>query len=622
VPVLSRADQYTVWAGSGSTTITLYGSGFISGTQASWNGNARSTQVTSSTEASITLLAADLASPGSGAIAVVNPAPGGGVSEPLTLLILAEGGTAFFDSFNRADNAALGNDWIEKSPSAFWIANGRVIGQETSFEYHDAITYRPVAEDRRDIEVGLEFIRGQGNYGEGFPQVHARVQRDTVTAPNTLESYIFFVEDFLSAPWRAVIAVQPGITGSYECYLTQILFPESLQPGQRYRLRLRVTGVAPVVLTGIVERYGLGGWLPFASGSVNHVAGMARDPYLFCWPPQVPDPIIGAGSVGFSKWETQPDTYDNVHWIDLGNGSSQPEPVAPAISSLSPSSLAAGSAATQVTVSGTGFVADSVARFNGANRTTTFVSAGEVRISLTSADLTAAGEYPVTVVNPGSPPLTSNSVNLSVTSESPPPAGFFDDFARADSASLGNGWIEKNSAAFALAGGAAVKQAVGTGYVNNLAYRPATENALDGEASVEVRFLSGSVGYPQVLTRVQTNTVANSGMLDGYILYVNNSTTQVILGRQRGSAFVTGLATISLIEPFNTADRYRLRIAANGTSPVQLAGYVERWNGGSWVLIGSANVSDASAERISTSGSAGFGGYVEAAYQYDNFWRN
>jgi hypothetical protein len=40
------------------------------------------------------------------------------------------------------------------------------------------------------------------------------------------------------------------------------------------------------------------------------------------------------------------------------------------------------------------------------------------------------------------------------------------------------------------------------------------------------------------------------------------------------------------------------------------------------VVIGSATVTDTSAQRLSTAGSAGFGGYVEAAYRYDNFRRN
>jgi hypothetical protein len=243
-------------------------------------------------------------------------------------------------------------------------------------------------------------------------------------------------------------------------------------------------------------------------------------------------------------------------------------------------------------------------------------------MALSAADLATAGSYPVTVVNPGNPPLTSNAFTLSVTSSGPPPTGFLDDFTRADSSSLGNGWIEKSPNAFSLVGGMAAKLAVGTGYRDNIAYRPASENVLDGEASVEVQFTSTNVGYAQVLTRVQTGTVASGDVLDGYILYVNNSTGQAILGRQRGSAFVVSLATVGFSETLNTSARYRMRIGAYGTTSVQVSGFVERWNGTAWVVIGSATVTDTSAQRLSTAGSAGFGGYVEAAYRYDNFRRN
>ena len=43
-----------------------------------------------------------------------------------------------------------------------------------------------------------------------------------------------------------------------------------------------------------------------------------------------------------------------------------------------------------VTVTGTGFIASSVARWNQNNRTTTFVSATQLRAALASADLATA----------------------------------------------------------------------------------------------------------------------------------------------------------------------------------------------------------------------------------------
>ena len=85
---------------------------------------------------------------------------------------------------------------------------------------------------------------------------------------------------------------------------------------------------------------------------------------------------------------------------------------APTITSLSPTSAAAGGAAFTLTVNGTNFVAGSVVHWNGANRTTTYVSGTRLTAGITAADIATAGSYPVTVVNPGGG--TSNAVPFTV----------------------------------------------------------------------------------------------------------------------------------------------------------------------------------------------------------------
>src|SRR5579862_8150800 len=72
----------------------------------------------------------------------------------------------------------------------------------------------------------------------------------------------------------------------------------------------------------------------------------------------------------------------------------------PSITSLSPSSAIVGAAAFTLTVNGSGFVNGSVVRWNGSNRTTTYVSAGQVQASITAADVAAATTAQVTVSNP------------------------------------------------------------------------------------------------------------------------------------------------------------------------------------------------------------------------------
>ena len=90
----------------------------------------------------------------------------------------------------------------------------------------------------------------------------------------------------------------------------------------------------------------------------------------------------------------------------------------PAITSLVPPSLPAGSSPQTLTVNGTGFVDSSTASFNGQSRATTFVSSTKLSIQLTSTDLATLGSYPVYVTNPAPLGGISNTAEFTVTAQS------------------------------------------------------------------------------------------------------------------------------------------------------------------------------------------------------------
>ncbi|MEW5977108.1 MAG: choice-of-anchor D domain-containing protein [Acidobacteriota bacterium] len=85
----------------------------------------------------------------------------------------------------------------------------------------------------------------------------------------------------------------------------------------------------------------------------------------------------------------------------------------PAISGLSPGSVAAGSADLTLTVNGSGFVAGSVVRWNGSDRATTFISPNQLQAVIPATDVGRSGTASVTVVN--SPPGGGASAPASVT---------------------------------------------------------------------------------------------------------------------------------------------------------------------------------------------------------------
>ncbi|MHA1290099.1 MAG: Ig-like domain-containing protein, partial [Candidatus Thorarchaeota archaeon] len=192
---------------------------------------------------------------------------------------------------------------------------------------------------------------------------------------------------------------------------------------------------------------------------------------------------------------------------------------------------------------------------------------------------------------------------------------------RPDSEEIGNGWIEKNPPGFSLSGNAVITNPDSLFWQDkdNIVYRPATEELLNVEASVEVRFFEDYPGYPQVHVRVQSDTVEIYGKLDSYLIFVDGKNNEAILGRDPYPYGVGKLATITIDPPLNTTDTFRLRLAAVGTDPVQLSAFVERFEGGDWQVIGQAMVNDDSPDRIDSAGSCGFGGWIGDNFQYDNY---
>jgi hypothetical protein len=91
----------------------------------------------------------------------------------------------------------------------------------------------------------------------------------------------------------------------------------------------------------------------------------------------------------------------------------------PVISSLSPTSAAVGGAAFTLTVNGTGFTSGSTVRWNGATRTTNFVSATQLTAAIAAADIATASSVPVTVLTPAPGGGTSAAQTFSVTNPAP-----------------------------------------------------------------------------------------------------------------------------------------------------------------------------------------------------------
>jgi hypothetical protein len=118
LPTLTTISPTTIGAGGAAFTLTLTGTNFINGSTANLKGSPRTTTFVSATQLTAAITAADIASNGTAAITVVNPTPGGGTSNSLTLTI-----TDFSVTATTATQTITAG-----SPASFAIATATVGG--------------------------------------------------------------------------------------------------------------------------------------------------------------------------------------------------------------------------------------------------------------------------------------------------------------------------------------------------------------------------------------------------------------------------------------------------------------------------------------------------------------
>jgi hypothetical protein len=88
-PTITSLAPATVVAGSGAVTLTVNGTGFVNGAGVLLNGTALTTTLVSPTQLTAIVPASAVATTGTYAVTVTNPAPGGGTSTGFTFTVLA-----------------------------------------------------------------------------------------------------------------------------------------------------------------------------------------------------------------------------------------------------------------------------------------------------------------------------------------------------------------------------------------------------------------------------------------------------------------------------------------------------------------------------------------------------
>ena len=363
--------------GSTPITVTVNGSGFDAFSAIRWNGVVRATTIVSTTQLQAAIPVADVVAP-SGQVAVVNPTPGGGVSNVLTVPIdpapslvpnTLTGPPGSRVTVTLANGFGGAGDWIAFAPTA--AANSSYL----------TFTYVGTGVTDRTWAVTLPSTAG------------------------TYEFRLFPNNTYNRAATSATITVDPTAP----------------PPPSTSVITVSATAVAPGASVTATLTGGTGGTLDWLALAPTTAPNTSYNSFIF----------VGAG-VTTRTWTvtmpSTPGTYEFRLFLNNGYTRAATSPTItvsaalggpPTITSLSPSRISAGTAAFTLTVNGTGFTTGSQVRWNGVARTTTFVSATQLRVAIAAADVAAPGTAQVTVLTP--PPGGGTSAPATFTI-APPPA--------------------------------------------------------------------------------------------------------------------------------------------------------------------------------------------------------
>lgn len=281
-----------------------------------------------------------------------------------------------------------------------------------------------VLPDGKVLATGGTRGPGFNNADPGMPVLAAEMWDPATEAWQTMASgtvpRIYHSTALLLPDARVLVAGGNGYTQ------TEIYSPPYLFAGPRPALSSAPASVGrgQRLFIGTPDAAGINGVSWIALPSVTHTNNMHQGVFRSASITQASgginvvapnDPTVPAGHcMVFLMRNGVPST---AKIVQLGAQSSNP---APSLASLAPTSATAGGPGFSLSVRSSNFVGASRVRWNGQDRATTFVSATQLSIAITAADIAAAGSAQVAVSSP--PPGGGVSLSLSFRVDAAPSA--------------------------------------------------------------------------------------------------------------------------------------------------------------------------------------------------------
>ena len=440
VPILTSLDPAQATAGDPAFTLALHGSGFGRASVVRWNGADRPTTFGAPTELTAELTADDVAAVRTASVTVFNPAPGGSLSNTRSFTIAAPNqpptvrangpytvlvgqAVTLTGAASDPDGDPLSFAWDLDGDGSFetpgqsvtFAAVGRRAGtaQTVAFRACDPANACPQAATTVAIQsdlrlttpaplptsvVGDPYTLAFEAAGGTPPYAWAVTPDATLPDGFTLDATTGSLSGTptVAGPFRFTIQVtdSDGFTAQTTYALDPALADGRI--GDPYTGRV---APAPGCTTYTLDTRALPAGIAF-DAATGVFTGIPTSAGIF--------------TLTIACTTSDGQTATTVFPLTIRN------PV-PVLTSLTPTTVKAQVGDLTLTLHGSGFVPDSVVRWNGADRPTTYGSPTELTAHIAAADLAAAGSATVTVFTPTHGGGVSNPLSFTTAAPNQPP---------------------------------------------------------------------------------------------------------------------------------------------------------------------------------------------------------
>jgi len=372
VPTLTSISPTSAAAGGSAFTLTVTGTNFVSTSKVRWNGADRTTTYVSATQLTAAIPASDIAAAGTASVTVFNPTPGGGTSSPLTFTI------------NAASNPMPAITTL--SPSSATAGGPTFTLTVTGSNFITTSKVRWNGADRTTTYVSSSQLTASILVSDIATQGTASVTVFNPTPGGGTSGAQTFTINAASNPVPTLTSISPSSATAGGSAFT-----------------LTVTGTN-FITSSKVRWNGADRTTTYVSATQLTAAIPATD-------------IATSGTASVTVFNPTPGGGTSLAKTFTITTANNPVPT---LTTLSPSSATAGGAAFTLTVTGTNFITSSKVRWNGADRTTTYVSSSQLTASILASDIATQGTASVTVFNPTPGGGTSSAQTFTINAASNP----------------------------------------------------------------------------------------------------------------------------------------------------------------------------------------------------------